>query len=325
MSAWRAAWRQTAAWPATPISASFSPTCWAGPSSRPGSTSARPWAARRWPRAAPGNCCQRRPTTWPTASSRASRRARRRTGNCALTPPFQRQWAGSANRPGPPPPRRQSRPGAGQGPARAAPTIDTMRPSERHAAILEIVDEHRHVSVDFLAQRFGASGRTIRSNLTRLARDGRLRKYNGGATGAGALTEDAFSTRIHEFAREKRAVGRRAAALFGAGDSLFIDTGTTTLAFAQELAGTSGMTIITNSVSITQRLARGPGRNRVFLIGGEYRAEASENLGPLAVAQVAQFNAHHAVLTVGAIGLNGLQDYALEEAEIARAMIARAT
>src|SRR6218665_1104856 len=217
------------------------------------------------------------------------------------------------------------RPWRRQGPARAAPTIDTMRPSERHAAILEIVDEHRHVSVDFLAQRWGASRETIGRDLTRLARDGRLRKYHGGATGAGALTEDAFSTRIHEFAREKRAVGRRAAALFGAGDSLFIDTGTTTLAFAQELAGTSGMTIITNSVSITQRLARGPGRNRVFLIGGEYRAEASQNLGPLAVAHVAQFNAHHAVITVGAIGLNGLQDYALEEAEIARAMIARAT
>src|SRR6218665_935212 len=206
------------------------------------------------------------------------------------------------------------RPWRRQGPARAAPTIDTMRPSERHAAILEIVDEHRHVSVDFLAQRFGASRETIRRDLTRLGGGGGprqehrggpggaggvgggggLRRHGGGATGAGALTEDAFSTRIHEFAREKRAVGRRAAALFGAGDSLFIDTGTTTPAFAQERAGTSGMTIIPNSVSIPQRLARGPGRNRVFLIGGEYRAEASENLGPLAVAQVAQFNAHHA-------------------------------
>src|SRR6218665_3290271 len=217
------------------------------------------------------------------------------------------------------------RPWRRQGPARAAPTIVTMRPSERHAAILEIVDEHRHVSVDFLAQRFGASRETIRRDLTRLARDGRLRQYHGGATGAGALTEDAFSTRIQEFAREKRAVGRRAAALFGAGDSLFIDTGTTTLAFAQELAGTSGMTIITNSVSITQRLARGPGRNRVFLIGGEYRAEASENLGPLAGAPGAQVNAHHAVLTAGAIGLSCLQDSAPAEAEFARAMIARAT
>src|SRR6218665_2830918 len=143
------------------------------------------------------------------------------------------------------------RPWRRQGPARAAPTIDTMRPSERHAAILEIVDEHRHVSVDFLAQRFGASRETIRRDLTRLAPPrpppqspppGPRPRARGAPAGAGALTEDAFSPRIHEFAREKRAVGRRAAALFGAGDSLFIDTGTTTLAFAQELAGTSGMT-----------------------------------------------------------------------------------
>src|SRR6218665_724549 len=125
------------------------------------------------------------------------------------------------------------RPWRRQGPARAAPTIDTMRPSERHAAILEIVDEHRHVSVDFLPHRFGPSREPIGRGLRRLARDGRRRKYHGGATGAGALTEDAFSTRIHEFARDKHALGRRAAALFGAGDSLFIDTGTTTLAFAQ--------------------------------------------------------------------------------------------
>lgn len=200
-----------------------------------------------------------------------------------------------------------------------------MRPSERRAAILEIVHEHKDVSVEFLAGRFRASHETIRRDLTRLAADGRLRKYHGGATLAEVAAEGAFSARIHEFARDKRAVARRAAALFGAGDTLFVDTGTTTLAFAQELAASSGMTIVSNSVSITQCLARGAGRNRVFLIGGEYCAEACENLGPLAVAQIAQFNAHDAVITVGAIGVAGLQDYALEEAEIARAMIARAS
>ncbi|MCW5221638.1 DeoR/GlpR transcriptional regulator [Verminephrobacter aporrectodeae subsp. tuberculatae] len=199
-----------------------------------------------------------------------------------------------------------------------------MRPNERHAAILEIVYERKNASVEYLAERFRASHETIRRDLSRLAADGRLRKYHGGATLSEAPAEGAFNARIHEFAREKRAVARRAAALFSAGDSLFIDTGTTTLALAQELARSSGLAIITNSVSITQCLARGPGSNRVFLIGGEYRAEACENLGPLAVAQVAQFNAHDAVLTVGAIGANGLQDYALEEAEIARAMIAGA-
>lgn len=199
-----------------------------------------------------------------------------------------------------------------------------MHPSKRRTSILEIVYEHKDVSVEFLAERFSASHETIRRDLTRLAADGRLRKYHGGATVSETLTEGAFNTRMHEFAHEKRAVGRQAAALFSVGDSLFIDTGTTTLAFAQELAGASGMTIVTNSLAIAQCLARGPGSHKIFLIGGEYRAEASENLGPLAVAQVAQFHAGDAVITVGAINAHGVQDYALEEAEIARAMIANA-
>lgn len=199
-----------------------------------------------------------------------------------------------------------------------------MRPQQRQAAILEMLHEQQQLSVDWLAERFQASPETIRRDLTRLAADGRLRKYHGGARLSETPSEGAFQARMHEFAREKRAVARCAAALFGDGDSLLIDTGTTTLAFAQELAARSGMSIVSNSVAIIQCLARGPGRHRVFLIGGEYRAEAGENLGPLAVAQIAQFHAHEAVLTVGAIGVDGLQDYAPEEAEIARAMIASA-
>lgn len=49
-----------------------------------------------------------------------------------------------------------------------------------------------------------------------------------------------------------------------------------------------------------------------------------ENLGALAVRQVSQFHAIHAVITVGAIEIEGAMDYTLEEAEIARAMIAQA-
>lgn len=197
-----------------------------------------------------------------------------------------------------------------------------MKPSERRGLILDLVQERKDVSVEFLAQRFDASHETIRRDLSRLAADGSLRKYHGGAVLPEGHTEGAFSVRLHEQPREKRAVARRAAALFGEGDSLFLDTGTTSLAFAQELAERSGLTVITNSLLITQCLARGPGTNRVFLIGGEYQADASENTGPLAVEQIGRFHPHDAVITVGAIGPKGIQDYSLEEAEIARAMIA---
>jgi DeoR/GlpR family transcriptional regulator of sugar metabolism len=123
---------------------------------------------------------------------------------------------------------------------------------------------------------------------------------------------------------QKRAIARRAAALFQEGDTLFVDTGSTTMYFAEELSTRSGITTITNSVSIAAIMARGSDGTRVFLIGGEYRDEAAENIGVLAIEQISRFSAQHVVLTVAALDQRGAMDFDLQEAEIARAMIEQA-
>ncbi|WP_250514670.1 DeoR/GlpR family DNA-binding transcription regulator [Caballeronia sp. INDeC2] len=199
-----------------------------------------------------------------------------------------------------------------------------MKPQLRHTTILELLRQHKKVTVDFLSEHLGTSRETIRRDLTELSLRGQLRKYHGGATLLDRQTEGAFRSRLLEQDEEKRAVARCAAALFDRDDTLFIDTGTTTLAFAQELAARPAMTVVTNSLAITQTMARGGEAHRVFLIGGEYVDEASENVGQLAVEQISQFHARDAVITVGAIDPSGVMDYELREAEIARAMIAQA-
>jgi DeoR family glycerol-3-phosphate regulon repressor len=75
---------------------------------------------------------------------------------------------------------------------------------------------------------------------------------------------------------------------------------------------------------IAQIMTRRRNGNRAFMIGGEYSDEAAVNLGALAVRQVTQFHAIHAVITVGALEVEGAMDFTLEEAEIAHAMIAQA-
>jgi DeoR family glycerol-3-phosphate regulon repressor len=80
--------------------------------------------------------------------------------------------------------------------------------------------------------------------------------------------------------------------------------------------------VITNSQQIAESI--GASGNRVFMIGGEYRPESNQNSGPLALEQIARFNAEHAVVTIGALSVDGAFDFSIEEAEIARAMIARA-
>ncbi len=203
-----------------------------------------------------------------------------------------------------------------------------MRPNLRRERIEQVVRERERVTVDALAELLGASRETIRRDLTDLAERGRVRKIHGGATTAEprpseAEIEGPFQGRLLENVDAKRAIARRAIQLFQPGDTLFVDTGTTTLLFAEELSSATGLTVITNSSAIAALAARGPS-NTTFLIGGEYRADGTENLGLLAVEQIARFHATHAVLAVGSIEAVGVLDFDLLEADVARAMIAQA-
>ncbi len=193
---------------------------------------------------------------------------------------------------------------------------------------MQLVREQARVSVDALAEVLGASRETIRRDLTDLAERGRVRKIHGGATLAEPRLieqdiEGPFQARLSENAEAKRAIARRAIGLFEPGDTMFVDTGTTTLLFAEELAQAAGLTVITNSVAIAALAARGSS-NTVFLIGGEYRADGTENLGALAIEQIARFHVIHAVLAVGSVERVGIFDFDLREADVARAMIAQA-
>lgn len=204
----------------------------------------------------------------------------------------------------------------------------TLRPDARRERIVQIVRESERVSVDALAETLGTSRETIRRDLTDLAERGRVRKIHGGATAVdlrhlASEVEGPFQTRLSENIDAKRTIARRAIQLFTPGDTLFVDTGTTTLFFAEELAMASGLTVITNSAAIAGLAARGTA-NATFLIGGAYRADSTESLGPLAVEQISRFHAVHAVLAVGSVESVGFLDFDLDEADVARAMIAQA-
>lgn len=199
-----------------------------------------------------------------------------------------------------------------------------MRPEDRRQRIVDLVRARRRVTVDELAESLDISRETIRRDLTELADRHLLRKVHGGATLPELQGEGAFSVRMGERAAEKRAIARRAAELFMPGDTLFVDTGTTTLAFAEELARRQRLTVITNSLSIAQVMGRAGNGHAVYLLGGTFSEDASETLGPLAIEQISTFHAAHAVLTVGAVNETGLQDFNLEEAQIARAMLGQA-
>ena len=197
---------------------------------------------------------------------------------------------------------------------------------QRRHRILGLLAEQNQVFVNDLAGALGVSKETVRRDLFRLEDRGLLRKVHGGAVRAQTATKAGFDQRLTEQAHEKRIIAEHAASLFEKGDSLMLFSGTTTMALATALARRDGLTVVTNSVDVATKLWRGPGRNQIFLLGGEYHGDDFETIGPLTVEQIASYHVDHAVLTVGGIDVErGLTNYEVETASLARATMRQAT
>jgi DeoR family glycerol-3-phosphate regulon repressor len=197
-------------------------------------------------------------------------------------------------------------------------------PDYRRSRILAALHLQQRTSVNELATQLDVSRETIRRDLTQLENGGLLRKVHGGAVPMQTATEPALQLRAAQHRIEKHLIGERAARLFRAGDSLFVDAGSTTTAFATALAAVRGITVITNSLDVALRLGRARDA-RVHLLGGVFKPTGIETVGAEAIEQIATFHPDYAVLTVGAIDEDGnVLDFDHDEAMIARAMIGQA-
>jgi DeoR family glycerol-3-phosphate regulon repressor len=200
-----------------------------------------------------------------------------------------------------------------------------MTPEERRQEITRLAQAEGRVLVEELVGRLKASRETIRRDLTVLADRGILLKYHGGARTPRPDVEGPFQARMAANMPAKRAIAAAAARLFEPGDTLFVDTGTTTLCLAEALGRLSGLTVVTNAPRLAAAIAGSGGANQVFLIGGAFKTDAAETVGPLAIEQIRRFRPRHAVLTIGALDVEGgVMDYDIDEAEVAAAMIAQA-
>lgn len=197
-----------------------------------------------------------------------------------------------------------------------------MHRSARQATIMKALDRQGACSVTELARRLAVSDETIRRDVKAMARRGLVERVHGGVTLPDLLQEPAFRKRLGQNAEAKRRIARLAAARVRDGDSLMLDTGSTTAYVASALAEHRDLLVVTNCTEIAGRLV---GRNRVYLVGGELRADDGAVFGAAATRFVEQFRVRFAVLSIGAIhAQDGLMDFHLQEAEFSRAIIAQA-
>ena len=195
----------------------------------------------------------------------------------------------------------------------------------RRKKILEILLRDGQVRVAHLSETLGATVVTIRSDLDALEQDGYLERTQGGAIQTMKNYYNLeFQRRKQEHMENKKAIAAAAAGLVRDGDTLFINSGTTTYFAAVELKQRKNLNVVTNSISVAVELGGLP-TFRVILLGGDISAQYSFTYGEDVKEQISRYRANWAILSVDGIQPGaGITTYHAEESVIDRIMMERA-
>jgi DeoR family transcriptional regulator, fructose operon transcriptional repressor len=178
------------------------------------------------------------------------------------------------------------------------------------------------VRVSTLSDLLEVSEVTIRRDLEALERRGSLERIHGGAVGTRRMrSEPRYLEAMTTYPEEKRLIGRTAAGLVEAGDTVFLNGGTTTLEVFRHL-DVPDVKVITNHVGMALESAeRGAD---LVLVGGEYRPPSNSLVGPFATDNLRRVNATRTFIGVEGISRRaGITTPSPAEAEIAGLMIER--
>ena len=199
--------------------------------------------------------------------------------------------------------------------------------SVRRRALIDLIERHGSVKVTDLAAQLRVSTMTIRRDLAHLAARRQVLRDHGSAT-AMALAprldpqEPTFDVRCRSNAAAKLAIARAAAALVRPGETIGLDTGSTTHRFAEVLRTVAGLRIFASNLRTAAMLAGGA--SPVYALGGLIRPQELSAHGPVTSSQLATLWLDVVFIGVSGLTEHGLFDYSLKDSEIKRAFIERA-
>lgn len=172
---------------------------------------------------------------------------------------------------------------------------------ERRRLIVELIDRQGRARVDELAHEFGASTVTIRADLEALARRGDIVRSHGGALPnhmpvSSDTPLNIKETRCHA---QKVRIGQAAAKLVRDGETIILDSGSTTVEIARQLRQMKleSLTVITNALNIALELSGLP-NIRVMMLGGMLRQTSYSLVGPDAEQSLGKLSADRLFLGV---------------------------
>ncbi len=181
---------------------------------------------------------------------------------------------------------------------------------KRLEAVEAYIRQVGSVSMQQLCQEFDVSINTIRRDIDALVQKGQVKKVYGGVVALGQTEEDGvpvtrelmdFQVRNQEWLEEKSSIGRKAAEFVNHGDTIFLDSGSTTLQMVPYLAEKKNLTVVTYSLPALAALVQYP-QIRTVALPGVVLGRTASVVGSSTCQALRQFNCAKAFM--GCTGLS---------------------
>ena len=146
-----------------------------------------------------------------------------------------------------------------------------LLPNQRREKIIDLLKEDGSAKVVNLAKLFKVTEVTIRQDLEKLEAEGLIIKEHGGAFLKNAFDSARGLALMNQENLDKKAlIAKKCMEFIEVGDTIILDSGSTTTEIAKNLIGFKHLTVITNALNIAMMLGSEPGIE-LIVTGGEFK------------------------------------------------------
>ncbi len=197
-----------------------------------------------------------------------------------------------------------------------------MLPKQRKEKILDLLKEDGSAKVIDLARIFKVTEVTIRQDLEKLEKNGLVNREHGGVHLKDVEDKVRNFSLVHqENLKEKEIIAEKCLEFIQPGDTIILDSGSTTTEIAKKIVNIKGLTVITNALNIALMLGANPNID-IIMTGGEFKAPTLSLTGQKAADFFKGLNVQKLFLATAGISLkSGLTYPSLSDLVVKKAMI----
>lgn len=182
------------------------------------------------------------------------------------------------------------------------------------------IQEQKKVSIDQLCEVFQISKATLRRDLDNLMPRGTIEKVYGGVVALPPKDSPmngliSYSERNIKNAEAKDRIARLAAANVRDNDTIYLDTGTSTLRIIDYLGDVSNLTVITNSILIASKSLAYP-NIKVIMLPGIINPHTASTVGTGCLEYLSRCHMQKAFMACTGINEAGASNASPEEYEV---------